>query len=59
MTSTTSFSVTLLGCAAASAVLAAGPAARAQAITGAGSTFAAPIYGAWAAAAKSADDFSC
>ncbi len=42
--------------AAACALLAAAaaPAAHAQAITGAGSTFAAPIYGAWADASKAA-----
>ena len=42
-----------LRAAAICAVLAA-PAAHAQAITGAGSTFAAPIYGAWADASKAA-----
>ncbi len=46
--------VTLLRGAAVCVLLAAAPAAYAQSITGAGSTFAAPIYGAWADASKAA-----
>ncbi len=54
MTSIPLSSVTLLGAASLCAVLAASSGARAQSITGAGSTFAAPIYGAWADASHAA-----
>ena len=55
MTSNPLSSPTLLrGAAACALLVAASAGARAQAITGAGSTFAAPIYGAWADASKSA-----
>ncbi len=54
MSFTAMSTATLLRGATACALLAGATAAHAEAITGAGSTFAAPIYGAWADAAKTA-----